>query len=168
MTAPGFVYAIECGDAVKIGWSANPPCRLAKLRTDNPLRPELIGIVPGSVDQEHEAHVLLARYRRHGDWFEHVGPVRALTAMMPAPSFKRRRSRLPADHVFKTGFHRFLNERDITFVEFARTIGTSRENVYRWALGQRMPRPKQIAEITKATGGAVTANDFHLDSGTLL
>lgn len=164
MSAPGFVYAIEAGDAVKIGWSANPPQRLSKLRSDNPLRPELIGVVAGSKDDEHELHVLLVHYRRHGDWFEHIGPVRALTGMMPPPAVKRRslhRSRQAEIPVFKTGLHRYLFDHDIGFVEFARAMGTSRENVYRWALGQRLPRPKQLAAITKATSGAVTANDFH-------
>lgn len=44
---------------------------------------------------------------------------------------------------------------------FAARIGTSQAAVNRYRHGQRVPRPGVMARIAEATGGAVTANDFH-------
>ncbi|MBP2228020.1 DNA-binding transcriptional regulator YdaS (Cro superfamily) [Azospirillum agricola] len=44
---------------------------------------------------------------------------------------------------------------------FAALIGTSQAAVNRYRHGQRVPRPRVMARIAEATGGAVTANDFH-------
>ncbi len=45
---------------------------------------------------------------------------------------------------------------------FAASIGTSQAAVNRYRHHRRVPRPAVMARITAATGGAVTANDFHL------
>lgn len=44
---------------------------------------------------------------------------------------------------------------------FAAGIGTSQAAVNRYRHGRRIPRPAVMARIARATGGAVTANDFH-------
>lgn len=44
---------------------------------------------------------------------------------------------------------------------FAASIGASQAAVNRYRHGRRMPRPAVMARIVAATGGAVTANDFH-------
>ncbi|CAO3413285.1 helix-turn-helix domain-containing protein [Azospirillum doebereinerae] len=48
---------------------------------------------------------------------------------------------------------------------FAASIGTSQAAVNRYRHGLRVPRPPVMARIAQATGGAVTANDFHGLSG---
>ncbi|CAO3351883.1 helix-turn-helix domain-containing protein [Azospirillum palustre] len=44
---------------------------------------------------------------------------------------------------------------------FAALIGTSQATVNRYRHGRRVPRPAVMARIAAATGGQVTANDFH-------
>jgi len=51
-------------------------------------------------------------------------------------------------------------ETEISNSEFAERIGVSRQAVWRYRLGERMPRPDVISRIREATRGAVTANDF--------
>ena len=53
----------------------------------------------------------------------------------------------------------FLSQRGLTPSEFARTVGTSRQNVSRW-MTNNIPRPDEMRRIVEATSGAVTPNDF--------
>lgn len=48
---------------------------------------------------------------------------------------------------------------------FAAQIGTSQATVNRYRHGRRVPRPAVMARIAAATGGQVTANDFHRLAG---
>lgn len=52
----------------------------------------------------------------------------------------------------------YLSGRSTT--EFAREIGVSPESVRLWMRG-RVPRPKMMARIAKATNGQVTPADFY-------
>jgi transcriptional regulator with XRE-family HTH domain len=54
----------------------------------------------------------------------------------------------------------YLAGNGISIAAFAEVIRTSHEAVRRYALGERVPRPEIMARISKATNGAVTANDF--------
>lgn len=54
----------------------------------------------------------------------------------------------------------YLSDRDLTYAAFASAIGVSTKTAWRYANGQRIPRPKIMALIVEATGGAVTAQDF--------
>lgn len=55
----------------------------------------------------------------------------------------------------------WLKEQDINPSEFGRRCGVSHTAVGRWMRGDRVPRPAQMAAITRETGGAVTAVDFY-------
>lgn len=56
----------------------------------------------------------------------------------------------------------YLEAHGISYTEFARILKVgSVETVRRYALGERTPRKKHMASIVEATGGKVTANDFH-------
>lgn len=50
---------------------------------------------------------------------------------------------------------------EITNAEFASKVGVTRQAMWRYRMGERMPKPAVIAKIHEVTGGAVTANDFH-------
>lgn len=52
------------------------------------------------------------------------------------------------------------NKTDLTNAEFAEAIGVSRQALWRYRLGERIPRPDVLTKIKRATKGAVTANDF--------
>lgn len=53
----------------------------------------------------------------------------------------------------------YLEANGISQAEFARQVGTTRQNVGRW-VGSVVPRPAEMMRIALLTGGAVTANDF--------
>ena len=54
----------------------------------------------------------------------------------------------------------YLADRGQTPAEFAKKIGVHHDAVRKWLRGERVPRPKQITAIMRATGGRVTANDL--------
>ncbi len=55
----------------------------------------------------------------------------------------------------------YLGWKSLTHSEFAEIVGSSQQAVTLWATGQRIPRPRWMAAIRKATNTAVTADDFH-------
>lgn len=54
----------------------------------------------------------------------------------------------------------WLAENEITSAEFADNIGVTSEAVRLYLRGARFPRRGVLADISDATKGAVTANDF--------
>lgn len=82
----GYVYFLWVGDSVKIGFSKNPFERGGDLMTGLAERPNLICAVRGTTDDERYIHRLLARHRRHGEWFHASEPV--INLLMRAVSNK--------------------------------------------------------------------------------
>jgi len=54
----------------------------------------------------------------------------------------------------------WLSTQNVTDVDFAVRIGVSRQALWRYKAGERIPRPRIIAEIARETSGAVVAADF--------
>lgn len=54
----------------------------------------------------------------------------------------------------------YLQQHQITEIEFAALVGRSRWAVRKWKYGQRVPRANELLAISSATNGAVTPNDF--------
>ena len=57
----------------------------------------------------------------------------------------------------------YLREKKLSAAAFARQVGRSRSAVGRWVSGSRFPEPASLRAIIRATGGAVTADDFLSD-----
>jgi hypothetical protein len=68
----GFVYVIHAvgTNRVKVGYSANPEKRLAKLQTASPFFLALIGAYEGTIELERAIHSHLEEQRQVGEWFE--------------------------------------------------------------------------------------------------
>lgn len=64
-----FIKASQSG-AIKIGTSNDPRGRFAALQTGSPEPLELIGVMPGQMDEEKRLHQTFARFRMHGEWFK--------------------------------------------------------------------------------------------------
>lgn len=58
----------------------------------------------------------------------------------------------------------YLQRTGKTETDFAREIGVAQSSVWRYVRGLRMPKPHILRRITLATDGAVTANDFILET----
>lgn len=55
----------------------------------------------------------------------------------------------------------YMSEHALTYAEFARRIGSAHaRTVERYAKGHQRPNAMMMAAIVRATGGAVTPNDF--------
>ena len=74
--APGYVYAITDGRAIKIGWSARHPGlpggRLSQLQTAHPDELRLVGTFLASQQHETELHAKFAMHHIRGEWFRYV------------------------------------------------------------------------------------------------
>lgn len=66
---PGYVYFMEMGDYIKIGWSVWPASRRNALQTSNPYDIIILGAFPGSQENEQAAHILFAHAKHRGEWF---------------------------------------------------------------------------------------------------
>jgi len=68
-----YIYAIKCGEFVKVGIAADIEKRLVNLEANNPYPLKLIGwgACPARLASaaEHAAHTRLARYHHKGEWF---------------------------------------------------------------------------------------------------
>lgn len=67
--ASGFVYFLRCADLVKIGFSREPDVRARNLGTMSPLGLEMVGLHPGTLQDEAMLHEMFASRRLHGEWF---------------------------------------------------------------------------------------------------
>jgi hypothetical protein len=65
----GYVYFIRGGDAIKIGFSKEPPSRLPDLQVANPEKLDLIGAVRGTRKDERELHQMFCHLEIRGEWF---------------------------------------------------------------------------------------------------
>ena len=85
----GYIYAIQCLDNVKIGFSANPERRIACVATTTHAPCTLLGVLPGTMHDERAIHRRLIDWRVHGEWFSMgaaCSPVRAFIATLTAPA----------------------------------------------------------------------------------
>lgn len=60
---------------------------------------------------------------------------------------------------------RYLAKRNIPVARFAAECGVIPQSVYRWANGERLPRPDMMRRIEAATGGKVRPLDFYEQAG---
>lgn len=54
----------------------------------------------------------------------------------------------------------WIKDRKMTLEAFGHVVSADKSTVSRWVDGTVVPRPSKMREITEATGGEVTANDF--------
>ena len=66
----GVIYFVRCGDAIKIGFTAQRvEARMDELQTGAPAPLELLGTYPGTRSQEAAVHSKFGKIRSHGEWF---------------------------------------------------------------------------------------------------
>lgn len=71
-----FLYALRCGEFVKIGRSKNPEKRLQQLRTASPYPCEIMGTIKEGPHYESRVHQMLRGHLHIGrEWFRLEGAV---------------------------------------------------------------------------------------------
>lgn len=75
--ASGFVYFIQCGAFVKIGYTADVASRFATIATSAPERPVLLHSFRGVRADERYLHSRFASLRSHREWFRLEGALEA-------------------------------------------------------------------------------------------
>lgn len=143
----GFIYAIACGERIKIGYSTQPDARFSKIASDAPFPCELLGFWPGTTDDEAVIHREFSDVRVHGEWFASTRKLRLFIGEMSWPLISTPTVRLPsrvipishrfngcaADNLIK---HIRLNIFRIQKqAEFAAVIGVSQAAVSRMESG---------------------------------
>lgn len=134
----GFIYAVTdgCGRA-KIGWSNKPFTRLANLQSSCPVPVSLVGLMPGTREDERKLHVRLRAWWLHSEGYRLEGGVATFVATMPKappppPSRKRAQSTNPMALIRLMVF-------ECRQADFARIAGTTQTTVSAWERGLFQP-----------------------------
>lgn len=72
----GFVYFVQSGDSVKIGYAKDVNKRIKSLQTGNQEKLLLIGYIVGDLKKESEIHGMFDDYRLTGEWFKYSDEIR--------------------------------------------------------------------------------------------
>lgn len=75
----GFVYFVQSGEGgpIKIGWSQDTTRRVAELQTANAHKLVLLGMVPGTMEDEAAMHVHFGHLRMEAEWFQNAPEIHA-------------------------------------------------------------------------------------------
>jgi len=85
----GYIYAIECGGRIKIGYSTKPEFRFNKIASDSPFPCTFLGQWVGTKDDEAAIHARFAAARCYREWFAATDEIReflSLNASFSLPS----------------------------------------------------------------------------------
>lgn len=65
----GYIYFVQCGEFVKIGYTANPNSRMSKFKTNNPYECRLVALIDGGKIIEAQMHERFAEFHHRGEWY---------------------------------------------------------------------------------------------------
>lgn len=167
----GFIYAIECGDRIKIGYSTQPDLRFNKIASDAPYPCKMLGFWAGTRGDEAMLHREFEDVRIHGEWFASTERLRkTIGAAVDAcpdnpPQYPSRIAPIgsrnwPVDNVIK---HIRLNLfRMATQAEFAAAIGVSQAAVSRMESGSEI-----LITVAKSIRSAAIARGLGWDDALI-
>lgn len=146
----GYVYAIENGDAVKIGYAKDPVRRLSELNVGFHGSLKLIGFVKGTRNHEKQMHLLAASERIRGEWFRKGKVISAFLDFIP--KFEHSSSN-QITYLRK-------NILRISQKELASLCNVSQATVCRWEQGTMDPKLSDLKKIRdKAAQGGIILDD---------
>lgn len=153
----GFVYLIVSSSGFyKVGFTKNDPLRrVSMLRTGTSDELELVGVIPGTMDDERELHRLLAPWRVTREWFASCPAIEYLSEVAtPVESGGKAASRHPlAVARRKCG---------LTQAGLAKELGVDRVTVARIEIGVSTSLKTIARALTaiRARGVELSVNDF--------
>jgi predicted XRE-type DNA-binding protein len=152
----GFVYCIGegSGRAVKVGYSADPHRRLAKIRADNVGDMKLLGMLPGNVALEAEIHRRFEYLHIRGEWFDDFGC--AITDFFgPLASIE-------AQVVEVINLRTWMQANGLTQIDLSGALGVHSSIVSR-LLAQKMRPSLDLAVRIECLTGGIIAPAFWID-----
>lgn len=152
-----YIYFIQAQDngPIKIGSTGdNPRKRMVKIQSDFPWPVRLLGAIEGTVSQEKRIHLILARWKTQGEWFEPTPIVLAAIEAALECGKSAPFDEPCAPEVDETA-HPLRKWREIlslTQAEAGKRIGVDHVCVSRWERGAHLPSRKHWGRIEEATG----------------
>lgn len=121
----GFIYAVECGQRVKVGFSVQPALRFNKISSDAPFPCRLLGFWAGTRADEASIHDAFHLNRVHGEWFARSEGLLDFIAANTLPILSR--SRTPENDI-----RTFRKARKWSQQRLAEELGVNTSTVWRW------------------------------------
>lgn len=149
----GFVYAIQSGTLVKIGWSARPHIRVNKISADAPDGAKIIGVIAGDRETESALHAQFAQHKHRGEWFRICDEI--ITAFAAGELFQRGKRQRGTDKLSV-----FMRENNLTEAELGRRTGISQSTINRIRNGVGNHTVSVLRRVAAATDGMVTPNEL--------
>lgn len=151
MTA--YIYAITCGDFVKIGYSANPKSRLTKINSDNIFQCRLVGFYEGDREEERAVHLYLREHRYLKEWYRIEGLAKAWLGDLAllesdAEPIKRYRSGRKWHRAHQRSLLRSLATEHGALAKWARELGLTPSALSSW----RVVPIKFLPELERISG----------------
>lgn len=63
------IYFIQHTDFIKIGYTKEIHKRLNQLQVSCPVKLKVLGLIPGTFEDESKHHIMFEHLRSHGEWF---------------------------------------------------------------------------------------------------
>lgn len=146
----GFIYAVESGGRIKLGFSEKPELRFNKIAADAPYPCQLLGYWPGSVAEELELHDKFRAIRVHGEWFAATTDLLAFIADVAVPVIKENTRFAVSETDSPLAVWR--KTRRLTQAEIGERVGLSTPQICLIEAGKRKPSPLLAAKIEEMTG----------------
>lgn len=146
----GFIYAVESGGRIKLGFSEKPELRFNKIAADAPFPCVLLGYWPGDISDELAVHAKFNDVRVHGEWFAATADLLAFVADNAMPrDTQSKRYAITGDETPLLAWRKARRER---VEEFAAQIGISKGMWSRWETGKNKIGTRHIHLVRKLTG----------------
>jgi hypothetical protein len=91
----GWVYFIQCGDAIKIGFSMNVGRRFLGLQASNPAKLVFLAAFPGTLNDEFKMQSIFRHHHVRGEWFEAEPVIKYLALRKAGRKTDKKRMSLP-------------------------------------------------------------------------
>lgn len=158
----GFIYAIESGDWIKIGFSRKPEQRLNKIASDSPIPCVLLGYWGGTLSDEGAIHKEFRHLHARGEWFVGAPELRAFVAEH-AQERVFRNKRDDQRFTIKNGdgvLAVWRKNRRLTQAQVGQLVGLDASEISRLEGGHVKPSYDTIWRVARASQGYVSPNDW--------
>lgn len=153
------VYFAQAGEGhpIKIGSAKNVSRRIAALNTASPRRLKLICAIHGDASKERALHAELAAFRMDGEWFLPSPEVLSVVGRESQDAIAVNAPRPPKPY---SKLREWREANGITLAALSKTTRLQQSAISMIENGKSRPNWDSMLALYKATGRAITPNDF--------